>query len=58
MKIARDIPRNVQNMMDDLSLTRRYNNMTGASLTHRQVGDFGYIESLELELAMEMLTGD
>ena len=57
MKIAKDIPRNVQNTMDDLSLARRYNSVTRASLNHTEVAELGFIESLELELAMEMLAG-
>jgi hypothetical protein len=58
MKIARDIPRSIQNTMDDITLARRYNNVTGASVSHKEIGTMGFIESLELELAIEMITGN
>jgi len=58
MKIAKDIPKNIQHTMDDLAFARRYNNVTGANLSHKEISEFGYMESLELDLAMGMLTGN
>jgi len=58
MKIAKDIPKNIQHIMDDLAFARKYNNVTGANLSHKEISKFGFIESLELDLAMGMLAGN
>jgi hypothetical protein len=41
--------------MDALLLAKRYNNITGSSVTHRDIEEWGFLEFSAVELAMEII---
>ena len=41
--------------MESIAMTRLYNEMTGASATHHDIEGWGWIESVELEYAIQFM---
>lgn len=38
-------------------MAHKYNKMTGANITHQEVAEWGFVESIKIESAMELLDG-
>jgi len=43
-------------MMDSLQLARVYNNFTGANVTHRNVEQWGIMETARIHYAMDFMS--
>jgi hypothetical protein len=41
--------------LGDVALARRYNHLTGASISHREVAGWGILERDEIEASLEIL---
>jgi hypothetical protein len=45
----------IRRKMDAVILARIYNNATGASITHKDIEQWGFLETQEIEHAIEFL---
>ena len=41
--------------MDSITIAKVYNNATGATITHRDVENFGFLEFARIESALSMI---
>jgi hypothetical protein len=49
------LPSSLQDMMDDLMMAKLYNVATGASVTHRDVAEWGFMEKTLVRSAIELM---
>jgi hypothetical protein len=50
-----DLPDTLSSMMDDMMMAKLYNTVTGASVTHRDVTEWGFTEKTLVRLAIELM---
>ncbi len=47
----------IKQRMHSILLARQYNNATGASVTHIDIDQWGFMEAQEIEYAIEFIDG-
>ena len=50
-----DVPDEIKKLADALTLTRVYNNMTGANVTHWEIQQLGLIERVKILSAIKVM---
>ena len=53
--VSDSIPNEVNRMVESISIAKAYNNATGATITHKDVNDFGFIEFATIDAALMMI---
>lgn len=53
--VTEEVPASVRRTMESISIARIYNNATGATITHRDVDNFGFVEFARIESALNMI---
>jgi len=53
--ITDNVPNRVRRTMESITIAKVYNNATGATITHKDVDGFGFIEFATIEAALSMI---
>ena len=46
------LPQKIKRKMEAMALAKKYNNITGSTITHKDIDEWGYLEVAEIEHAI------
>ena len=49
------VPSSVRRTMESIAIAKMYNNATGATITHKDVDNFGFVEFARIDAALNMI---